>query len=877
MSTVTPNQPIHPKFDDRISVKIQGQLPNFIKQDHKTFISFMEAYYEYMEQEGKPYEIIGNLDHYANIDKTVNDFLQYFKKQFGEDIPEAVFQNANKPFVLKHLRDFYRTKGSTKSFEFLFRLLYKEEITLDFPGQNILRTSDGKYDDNKVIKIIDSTITGNSSKLIGKSITGVTSGAEAIVENIITEIIGRYSVTTLSLSNVFGTFQAEENITDGTYFFEIGSVIIDTNITNAGSQYSVGDAIPIVGGGLGSGGFIRVSEVNTGWFNSVTINNGGTGYKNNDILTVNNGDKLVIDGRSASVFVKEVDINGVILDVEIENNGSGYTGLPTISGGSGNGADITFVIDDTTIGGIKSLEIINPGFGYKPVPTLDFSNHGDGKATANIIIGGYNPTPGLNFVNNDGFLNSDKFIQDSYYYQLFSYEITSSRNIKEWNDIVKRVAHPAGLALFGRYQLLSHLEIPLSLTSIVPDTEDRYIIIFHDGSIEPPFILDLTIETCDDEQDIRDIREGDDYGGFDLSDLLEDYQPEPETLETNHALTADDEDYQPEPETLSTSSSSEETNGTLWEPAASVRPADIGCPGDVDFPFEIGICSPTDFGSITDNDTMSGVQDLHPEDYDLVTKENFIILPTKCQIYEKDLLVQKLQRLGGFEDYLFTDLLAGEVSGSSRPPLEDEGSVTEAETSTEDYGWVFQNPISFTQLRLGPLKRTIERQKFNTQGGFSQSVNTVNGIDRIGVFEQGSGYTVVPNVTISAPASGTTATATAVLGTGADSGKVVSITLNDIGSGYTTVPTITIDAPTTGTTATATAIFQRTAHSPIRNFSDKKITEYLFFAGLKTKLSTNTMITQYTTGFEHRGTVGVPPSVGVNPNVNNVALPFTPV
>ena len=105
MTTVNPNHPIHPKFHERISAKVEGQLPAFVKEDHQLFVDFMEAYYEYMEQEGKPYEIIGSLDNYANVDKTVDDFLQYFKKQFGEDIPEAVFANANKPFVLKHIRD----------------------------------------------------------------------------------------------------------------------------------------------------------------------------------------------------------------------------------------------------------------------------------------------------------------------------------------------------------------------------------------------------------------------------------------------------------------------------------------------------------------------------------------------------------------------------------------------------------------------------------------------------------------------------------------------------------------------------------------------------------------------------------------------------
>ena len=44
MATVNPNHPVHPNFDDRISVKVQGQLPAFVKQDHATFIAFMEAY-----------------------------------------------------------------------------------------------------------------------------------------------------------------------------------------------------------------------------------------------------------------------------------------------------------------------------------------------------------------------------------------------------------------------------------------------------------------------------------------------------------------------------------------------------------------------------------------------------------------------------------------------------------------------------------------------------------------------------------------------------------------------------------------------------------------------------------------------------------------
>ena len=74
-----------------------------------------------------------------------------------------------------------------------------------------------------------------------------------------------------------------------------------------------------------------------------------------------------------------------------------------------------------------------------------------------------------------------------------------------------------------------------------------------------------------------------------------------------------------------------------------------------------------------------------------------------------------------------------------------------------------------------------------------------NGILTIPVTTQGSGYLTAPAVTIGAPASGgVQATATAVLGTGANVGKVVSITINNPGTNYTGTVTVTIGAPPSG-------------------------------------------------------------------------------
>ena len=85
---------------------------------------------------------------------------------------------------------------------------------------------------------------------------------------------------------------------------------------------------------------------------------------------------------------------------------------------------------------------MQPGFGYSPAPTIDLSGMGDGNATASVVLGAYEDEFGKNFVGTSGFLSSNKYLQDSFYYQLFSYEISAGHTINKWRDIVKRAVHP---------------------------------------------------------------------------------------------------------------------------------------------------------------------------------------------------------------------------------------------------------------------------------------------------------------------------------------------------------------------------------------------------------------------------------------------------
>lgn len=58
--------------------------------------------------------------------------------------------------------------------------------------------------------------------------------------------------------------------------------------------------------------------------------------------------------------------------------------------------------------------------------------------------------------NDDGKLSVKKFIQDSRYYQSFSYVIKTGQTIDYWRDAVKKLLHPAGFAFFGQVSIFTN-------------------------------------------------------------------------------------------------------------------------------------------------------------------------------------------------------------------------------------------------------------------------------------------------------------------------------------------------------------------------------------------------------------------------------------
>lgn len=62
------------------------------------------------------------------------------------------------------------------------------------------------------------------------------------------------------------------------------------------------------------------------------------------------------------------------------------------------------------------------------------------------------------YTSTDGFLSADKKLQDGFYYQEYSYEISSSKSLTEFKDPMMELVHPSGTKLFSKVNISQTIE-----------------------------------------------------------------------------------------------------------------------------------------------------------------------------------------------------------------------------------------------------------------------------------------------------------------------------------------------------------------------------------------------------------------------------------
>ena len=295
-----------------------------------------------------------NLWNLQDIDRTLDDYVDYFMKEYLEGFPLAFpneLQSTDidvpefKKFLVKHSREFYQSKGTVDSFKYFFRSFFNDSVEVNYPKDEVLKPSDNTFSRTKTLLLQPNSLTPPSIE--SQKIKGQTSDVSAYVETIFGVKKGEYDVFQIELneSGLSGDFLQGENIVlesdastiigtvhYGASDFEIYDVeesFVEEGIfyiDRGGEIVQYNDIQNIDRGAITQ---INTCEINSGKITGVEFTS-SDGYDSNSVhVGYSVGDELIFDNtdcfdeispsRPLEAFVSEIKYNP---PVSIVTNGT---------------------------------------------------------------------------------------------------------------------------------------------------------------------------------------------------------------------------------------------------------------------------------------------------------------------------------------------------------------------------------------------------------------------------------------------------------------------------------------------------------------------------------------------------------------------------
>lgn len=143
----------------------------------------------------------------------------------------------------------------------------------------------------------------------------------------------------------------------------------------------------------------------------------------------------------------------------------------------GNNAIITAELAVAN-GTVDQVRLISSGYGFNTdndILTFTNTTTNDTEVQLELTTGAVGVEEGY-WKDTAGFLNSNKYIQDSYYFQDYSYEIQVEKSLDKYIDVVKKTMHPLGNRLFGKPLVIDNdntLTVRLQIDSFENFEADR--------------------------------------------------------------------------------------------------------------------------------------------------------------------------------------------------------------------------------------------------------------------------------------------------------------------------------------------------------------------------------------------------------------------
>lgn len=433
------------------SILVQRQIPEHVRESYPVFVEFVKLYYDFLQETQSQ-----NLETIRDIDTTLDEFVEKFKSEVAKNFPANLA--GDQRLLLKHIREFYLSRGSEASYKFLFRTLFDKEATLFYPGTQVLRASDGKWTQDVSIFVKLDATTDSLFPLQQQFITITTS--KKTIQTFVNKV-NQYSDT------IYEVFIQRDYSNE----IEVGSTVSYTSGTNSyggtiqkcpskisifrpGKGFKVGDLYALKTS-IGRGCVVKITKIDSdGGIKAVQVISFGLDYETTFYSYLSSKD------ISAYEYVHPLKLNAV-------------GAQPAYIERSGGFVDYGFASKQTYFAYDNTIPIGDPGYTGDRY-YADSSYVGDIQqqfyadqtdkiidtdiAIIQIDLGAVAKYPGY-YSTVDGFISDEMYIHDGKYYQSFSYVIKVEEELKKYSDVVKALVHPAGTKSFSEYKILNVLKL----------------------------------------------------------------------------------------------------------------------------------------------------------------------------------------------------------------------------------------------------------------------------------------------------------------------------------------------------------------------------------------------------------------------------------
>jgi hypothetical protein len=362
------------------SLLIPSQLPEHIRDDpsYANFVTFIQAYYEWMEQDGNVTDRSKNLLNYTDIDSSIDDFLNYFYNDFLSYFPENILADKNQ--VVKLAKELYKSKGTQASYQLLFRILYNLDVDFFYTKDAVLKASDGKWYVSKSVMLSTdlmyiSDLTYETDEWGNIFVTVTTPTAHGLQywyeEFTISGIVG------INAPN--GTYRLENPISKNQFIYWYDKIDADPS-----GPMDISNASIYIPSGFANENFLKTNNLRIFGESTksiATIENSVIAGKRVEVFIsnierlFNSGEYVrVVDSNNQDVlfdgYPLRAKILGQISQINIDPKHRGnlyevddpiiiYDGLNTPTG---HGAKAT--VSEVTKGSIQRIHVVDGGYGY---------------------------------------------------------------------------------------------------------------------------------------------------------------------------------------------------------------------------------------------------------------------------------------------------------------------------------------------------------------------------------------------------------------------------------------------------------------------------------------------------------------------------------